>query len=78
VLRAIKTDPNLQRIPVIVLTSSSADYDVLKTYALNANGYIVKPVNFERLREIVASLESFWFSVVVLPTAPPTEAAHAL
>jgi chemotaxis family two-component system response regulator Rcp1 len=78
VLAAIKTDPELQRIPVIVLTSSSADNDILKSYALNANGYIVKPVNFERLREVVASLESFWFSVVVLPTMAPKGEVHAL
>jgi two-component system, chemotaxis family, response regulator Rcp1 len=69
VLKEIKADPDLQRIPVIVLTSSSADIDILKSYELNANGYIVKPVNLERLKEVVASLESFWFTVVVLPTA---------
>jgi chemotaxis family two-component system response regulator Rcp1 len=67
VLKEIKADPDLQRIPVIVLTSSSADIDILKSYELNANGYIVKPVNLERLKEIVASIESFWFTVVVLP-----------
>jgi CheY-like chemotaxis protein len=66
VLTAIKSDPTLQRIPVIVLTSSKADIDILKSYELQANGYIVKPVNFERLQEIVGSLETFWFSVVVL------------
>jgi len=49
VLNAIKSDPGLQRIPVIVLTSSKADIDILKSYELQANGYIVKPVNFERL-----------------------------
>ena len=67
VLKEIKADPDLQRIPVVVLTSSSADIDILKSYELNANGYIVKPVNLERLKEVVASLESFWFTVVVLP-----------
>jgi len=66
VLQTIKNDPGLLRIPVIVLTSSKAEIDVLKTYDLRANGYIVKPVTFERLQEIVASLEAFWFSVVVL------------
>jgi CheY-like chemotaxis protein len=66
VLQAIKGDPQFQRIPVIVLTSSRAEIDILKTYELGANGYIVKPVTFERLQEIVASIESFWFSVVVL------------
>ena len=66
VLTAIKGDPELMRIPVIVLTSSKADIDILKSYELQANGYIVKPVTFDRLQEIVASLETFWFSVVVL------------
>jgi two-component system response regulator len=77
VLQAIKSDPNLQRIPVIVLTSSKADIDILKSYELNANGYIVKPVTFERLQEIVASIESFWFTVVVLPMTPAIEHIRA-
>jgi two-component system, chemotaxis family, response regulator Rcp1 len=69
VLQAIRDDPKLMRIPVIVLTSSKAEIDVLKSYDLKANGYVVKPVDFGRLGEIVASIESFWFTVVVLPTA---------
>lgn len=77
VLQAIKSDPNLQRIPVIVLTSSKAEIDILKSYELNANGYIVKPVTFERLREIVASIESFWFTVVVLPATSLVEQTRA-
>ena len=72
VLQAIKADPELRLIPVIVMTSSKAEIDVLKSYQLSANGYIVKPVDFERLQEIVASLETFWFTVVVL--APPQAA----
>jgi CheY-like chemotaxis protein len=68
VLQAIRGDPQLQQIPVVVLTSSNAEIDILKSYELKANGYIVKPVTFERLMEIIASLESFWFTVVVLPT----------
>jgi chemotaxis family two-component system response regulator Rcp1 len=76
VLQAIKGDPDLQRIPVIVLTSSKADIDILKSYELRANGYIVKPVTFERLQEIVASIESFWFSVVVLAPSPACELAR--
>jgi two-component system, chemotaxis family, response regulator Rcp1 len=78
VLQALKTDPDLQSIPVIVLTSSKAEIDILKSYQLNANGYIVKPVTFERLQEIVALVQAFWFTVVVLPAAPDhplTEAA---
>jgi chemotaxis family two-component system response regulator Rcp1 len=77
VLQAIKTDPSLQRIPVIVLSSSKADVDILKTYDLGANGYIVKPVTFERLQEIVASIETFWFSVVVLSATPVLEETRA-
>jgi CheY-like chemotaxis protein len=77
VLQVIKNDPRLQRIPVIVLSSSKADVDILKTYDLGANGYIVKPVTFERLQEIVASIESFWFSVVVLSTTPVCEPVRA-
>ena len=49
--------------------------DILKSYDLKANGYIVKPVDFERLQEIVASIESFWFTVVVLPSAVAAEPA---
>jgi two-component system, chemotaxis family, response regulator Rcp1 len=78
VLEAIKNDPKLQRIPVIVLTSSKAEIDIVKTYDLGANGYIVKPVTFERLQEIVASIETFWFSVVVLANATVCEPALAL
>jgi len=81
VLRAIRADPRLERIPVIVLTSSNADIDILKSYDLKANGYIVKPVDFERLKEIVTSIESFWFAVVVLPSAvggPQVRGADAI
>jgi CheY-like chemotaxis protein len=69
VLRAIRAAPQLERIPVIVLTSSNAEIDIVRSYDLKANGYIVKPVDFERLKEIVSSIESFWFTVVVLPSA---------
>jgi len=77
VLASVKNDPELKRIPVIVLTSSKADIDILKSYELRANGYIVKPVTFDRLQEIVASLETFWFSVVVLAPAPACEREDA-
>ena len=77
VLQAIKADPDLRLIPVIVMTSSKAEIDVLKSYQLSANGYVVKPVDFERLQEIVASLESFWFTVVVLATPQVRENANA-
>jgi CheY-like chemotaxis protein len=73
VLKAIRADPDLKLIPVIVLTSSKADVDVKQSYALKANGYVVKPVDFERLKQVVALIESFWFTVVVLPTTAELE-----
>jgi len=69
-LKLIKADAEWSAIPVIIMTSSKAEADVLQSYELCANGYIVKPVNFERLREIVDALEVFWFEVVVLPPNP--------
>jgi chemotaxis family two-component system response regulator Rcp1 len=77
VLQAIKQDPDLRAIPVIIMTSSKAETDVVRSYQLKANGYIVKPVDFERLQEIVGSLESFWFTVVVLAPAPAVDRADA-
>jgi CheY-like chemotaxis protein len=67
-LRRIKADPDLRTIPVIVLTTSSADDDVVRSYNLGVNSYIEKPVNFERLVEIVTELEKYWFDVVRLPS----------
>ena len=68
-LAVIKAAPILQRIPVIVLTSSKAEIDILKSYDLKANSYIVKPVEFQRLQEVVVSLESFWRRVASLPSS---------
>jgi two-component system, chemotaxis family, response regulator Rcp1 len=73
VLDTIKSDPALLRIPVIVLTSSAAEIDVLRSYDLKANSYVVKPVNFDRLQEIIASIESFWLTIVALPTTTAGE-----
>ena len=67
VLAEIKQDPELQTIPVVVLTSSDAEEDVLKSYQLHANSYIRKPVNLERFMNIVSTVEDFWFTVVKLP-----------
>lgn len=67
VLAEIKKDDLLRRIPVIVLTSSKAETDVVKSYDLHANGYIVKPVSGEKFSQVVSSIENFWFSVVILP-----------
>jgi two-component system, chemotaxis family, response regulator Rcp1 len=67
VLEEVKTDPDLKRIPVVVMTTSSADQDVVQSYNLGANCYIVKPVDLEQLTTIVKSIEDFWFTVVKLP-----------
>jgi CheY-like chemotaxis protein len=77
VLEAIKGDVGLRSIPVIMLTGSQAEIDICKSYELRANGYIVKPVNFDRLQQIVSSIESFWLNLVVLPATPAFEQTHA-
>ncbi|MDQ3023474.1 MAG: response regulator [bacterium] len=66
VLAEIKGDEELKRIPVVVLTTSKSEEDILGAYGLYANCYIVKPVDFEKFAEVVRSIESFWFSVVTL------------
>jgi CheY-like chemotaxis protein len=67
VLSKNKEDERLKVIPVVVLTSSKDEADVLKAYGLHANCYIVKPVDFEKFAEVVKTIESFWFAVVTLP-----------
>lgn len=67
VLKEMKEDENLRRIPVVILTSSKAEQDVLKTYDLHASSYIVKPVDLDQFQDIVGAIEGFWFSIVVLP-----------
>jgi two-component system response regulator len=64
VLKELKTDPELSGIPVIVLTSSKAETNIVKTYELQADNYIVKPVNLEKLLEITSSIERLHFSIV--------------
>jgi CheY-like chemotaxis protein len=68
VLRQIKTDDDLKTIPVVVLTTSEADQDVLKAYEYHANCYIRKPVDLTRFLQIVSMIEDFWLTVVKLPT----------
>lgn len=68
VLRQIKTDPDLKTIPVVVLTTSEADQDVLKAYEYHANCYIRKPVDLARFLQIISMIEDFWLTVVKLPT----------
>ncbi|MDQ6751382.1 MAG: response regulator [Actinomycetota bacterium] len=67
VLAELKGDPELRRIPVIVLTTSSADQDVLRSYDLNANCYITKPIDLDEFISVVRSIENFWLSIVRLP-----------
>lgn len=67
VLESIKDDEELKRIPVVILTSSNAERDIVASYNLHANSYIVKPVDFNKFTEIVDSIENFWFTIVVLP-----------
>lgn len=68
VLAEIKADPLFKRIPVVVLTTSQAEEDILKAYNLSANCYITKPVDFDQFVKIVQSIEQFWFTIVKLPT----------
>jgi len=67
VLAEIKADDSLKVIPVVVMTTSKAEEDILRSYGLHVNCYIVKPVNFNRFAEVVRSLEQFWFQVVTRP-----------
>jgi CheY-like chemotaxis protein len=67
VLAEIKTDEQLRRIPVVVLTTSSAEQDILEMYDLHANCYITKPVNLDQFTEVVKAIEEFWFTIVKLP-----------
>jgi CheY-like chemotaxis protein len=67
VLKEVKGDPELRQIPVVVLTTSKADEDIYKSYDLGVNSYIVKPVTFEALVDILQTLEKYWFEIVELP-----------
>ena len=67
VLAEIKADPSLMRIPVVVLTTSSAEQDIFKSYKLHANCYITKPVDLDQFVQVVKSIDDFWLTVVRLP-----------
>jgi CheY-like chemotaxis protein len=67
VLKEIKEDDSLKLIPVVVLTTSKAEEDILKSYDLHANSYITKPVDFEQFIKVIKSIEDFWLEVVKLP-----------
>jgi chemotaxis family two-component system response regulator Rcp1 len=67
VLEEIKNDETLRRIPVVILTTSKADEDILRTYDLHANCYISKPVDLDEFMTVIRSIENFWLTVVKLP-----------
>jgi two-component system, chemotaxis family, response regulator Rcp1 len=67
VLAEIKSEPHLKRIPVVVLTSSAAEQDIIRSYNLHANCYITKPVDLDQFIRVVKSIEEFWLTVVKLP-----------
>ena len=67
VLGEIKQDPSLRHIPVVILTSSQAEQDIVRAYDLHANCYVTKPVDLDQFITIVRSIEQFWFTVVKLP-----------
>lgn len=67
VLEEIKADGKLRRIPVVILTTSSAEEDIIKAYELHANCYITKPIDLEQFIQVVKSIEQFWLTIVKLP-----------
>jgi two-component system, chemotaxis family, response regulator Rcp1 len=67
VLREIKADENLRRIPVVVLTTSSAEEDIIRSYSDYANSYITKPINLNQFINVIKSIENFWLTIVKLP-----------
>lgn len=66
-LKEIKSDPNLRRIPVVIMTTSKAEEDIVRSYDLGANSYITKPVTFERLIELMKTMGQYWVEFVELP-----------
>jgi chemotaxis family two-component system response regulator Rcp1 len=70
VLKEIKEDPTLKIIPVVILTTSASEADILRSYSLHANCYITKPVSLDGFLTVVKSIDSFWMSVVKLPSRP--------
>ena len=70
VLQDIKTNEDLKRIPVVILTTSQAEEDILKAYGLHANSYVTKPLDFDAFRRVLRAMEQFWLCVVKLPQRP--------
>ncbi len=71
VLEKVKSDDNLRRIPIIVLTTSDADQDILKSYNLHVNCYLNKPVDFDKFFDIIQKIEDFWLTTAILPSMIP-------
>ncbi len=69
-LKEIKADPDLRKIPVVVLTTSEAEEDIVRSYNLGVNSYITKPVTFQALAELMKVLSRYWFEIVKLPNGP--------
>lgn len=67
VLQAIKADPSIKRIPVVILTTSKAEEDIVKSYNLNANCFITKPIDLKQFLDVVKTIEQFWLTIVSLP-----------
>lgn len=67
VLAEIKSEPSLKTIPVVIISSSEAEQDIIKSYDLNANCYVTKPVNFDQFIKVVQSINDFWLTIVKLP-----------
>jgi CheY-like chemotaxis protein len=67
VLAEVKADDDLRRIPIVVLTTSQAEEDIVRSYDLHANAYVTKPVDFERFVDVVRSIDEFYFTIVRLP-----------
>lgn len=66
-LKEIKSDPELRRIPIVVLTTSKAEEDILRTYDLGVNSFVVKPVTFDALVDVLKTIGKYWFEIVQLP-----------
>ena len=75
-LKEIKADEALQRIPVVVLTTSRADEDIVRTYGLGVSSFITKPITFEGLCEVVKALSHYWFEIVALPPECQSDASR--
>ncbi|HKJ79150.1 MAG TPA: response regulator [Prolixibacteraceae bacterium] len=67
VLKIVKEDENLRSIPIVILTTSKAEEDIIKSYNLHANCYITKPLDLDKFMEVVHAIENFWISIVALP-----------